>query len=51
MAHSAWTCGVSQLEQEPADWRRHCEERAWWPDGRTTKLAGMECEEGVSCDE
>jgi hypothetical protein len=39
VARSAWECGVSQLEEAPADWGRHCAQRAWWPEGLEARAA------------
>lgn len=47
VACAAFETGVSGLAAAPGSWLEYVKERAWWPDGRTTRVAG--CPQGV-CD-
>lgn len=41
VAKEAWESGESGLRAAPADWEEYIRNTMWWPDGRTTRAAGM----------
>ena len=42
VARAAFECGVSGLEHAPDDWHEYICSRMWWPEGRTTRLSGVQ---------